>query len=162
MLRAIDAALAAIDETSTRMEGYDVDMKNIFDGFDPDRHADEAKRRWGHTDAYKVSMRRTKSYTESDWHKLRDEQASIYADAFAALAAGAAPSDERAMDVAERHRLSIDRWFYPCSAAVHCGLATLYEADERFAANIDKHGPGLTKYLVAAIRANAERCSASF
>lgn len=30
-------------------------------------------------------------------------------------------------------------------------------ADSRFAANIDKHGSGLTPYLVAAIRANAAR-----
>jgi hypothetical protein len=37
------------------------------------------------------------------------------------------------------------------------GLATLYETDGRFAENIDKHSPGLTPFMVAAIRANAER-----
>jgi hypothetical protein len=67
------------------------------------------------------------------------------------------PDDPAAMAVAERHRLSIDRWFYPCSLAMHKGLADLYEADQRFAHNIDKHAPGLTTFLVAAIRANAER-----
>jgi hypothetical protein len=40
-------------------------MKKIFDGFDPDEYADEAKERWGDTDAYKISMQRTKSYTEA-------------------------------------------------------------------------------------------------
>ena len=58
---------------------------------------------------------RTKSYTEADWQKLKDEQAAIYADALAAREAGVRPDEPRAMDVAERHRLSIDRWFYPCS-----------------------------------------------
>ena len=62
-----------------------------------------------------------------------------------------------AMDIAERHRLSIDRWFYPCSHAMHVGLASLYEGDSRFAENIDKHGKGLTGFLVAAIRGNAKR-----
>ena len=40
---------------------------------------------------------------------------------------------------------------------MHCGLADMYEADNRFAENIDKAGPGLTKFLVASIRANARR-----
>jgi hypothetical protein len=60
------------------------------------------------------------------------------------------------MAIAERHRLAIDRWFHPCGAAMHCGLASLYEADTRFSTNIDKHGEGLTAFLVAAIRASAE------
>lgn len=156
MIRAIDAALEAVEKTH-EMEDAKVDMKMIFDGFDPDQYADEAKRRWGHSDAYKVSAQRTKAYTEADWLALRDEQAAIYADAHAALSAGTRPDEPAAMDVAERHRLSIDRWFYPCSAAMHHGLADLYEADQRFAQNIDKHGAGLTKFLAAAIRANAQR-----
>src|SRR5688572_19014518 len=62
MIRAIDTALTAIEEKDMG----NVDMKKIFDGFDPDQYADEAKQRWGHTEAYKVSAKRTKSYTEAD------------------------------------------------------------------------------------------------
>ena len=153
MIRAIDAALTAIEEKHMGK----VDMKKIFDGFDPDQYAEETKQRWGHTDAYKVSARRTKSYTEADWQKMRDEQAAIYADALAARDAGVRPDEPRAMDVAEQHRLSIDRWFYPCSAKMHSGLADLWEADRRYADNIDKFGAGLTEYLAAAVRANAQR-----
>jgi hypothetical protein len=47
------------------------------------------------------------------------------------------------MDIAERHRLSIDRWFYPCSPALHRGLASMYKSDDRFRQSIDKHGEGL-------------------
>ena len=43
------------------------------------------------------------------------EQTAIYDHAYAALQAGKTPTDEAVMDIAERHRLSIDRWFYPCS-----------------------------------------------
>jgi hypothetical protein len=36
----------------------------------------------------------------------------------------------------------------------------MWETDTRFEANIDKHGgPGLTRYLAAAVRANAKRGS---
>jgi len=161
MIRAIDAALTVIEETEMKPESK-VDMKKIFDGFDPDQYADEAERRWGGTDAYKVSMQRTKSYTEADWRKLGDEQGAIYADAMAALAAGLPADDERAMDIAERHRLSFDRWFYPCSTKMHAGLADMWETDRRYADSIDKYGggAGLTTYLAAAVRANAKRSGA--
>ena len=67
------------------------------------------------------------------------------------------PTSPAAMDIAERHRLALDKWFYPCSKAMHAGLADMYEADERFRASIDKAGDGLTTFLSAAIRANAVR-----
>ena len=132
-------------------------MKQIFDGFDPAQYEAEAEQRWGHTDAYAESARRTKSYTPADWEKLRDEQASIYGALVSAMKSGKTADDEAVMDIAEQHRLSIDRWFYACSHAMHRGLADMYEADERFAQNIDKFGEGLTPFLAAAIRANAAR-----
>jgi DNA-binding transcriptional MerR regulator len=159
MIRAIDAALVLVgggDEA--KREGTVMDLKKIFDGFDPAEHEQEAKQRYGGTDAYKIAEQRSKSYTEEDWRRFRDEQGAIYADAVAAMKSGKAPTDVVAMDVAERHRLSIDRWFYPCSPAMHRGLADLYETDQRFRDNIDKHGaPGLTTFLSASIRANAQR-----
>ena len=88
---------------------------------------------------------------------MKEEQAAIYSAAARAQGAGKKPDSPEAMDIAEEHRLSIDRWFYPCSHAFHRGLADMYEADPRFAANIDKFGEGLTPFLSAAIRANAAR-----
>jgi MerR family transcriptional regulator, thiopeptide resistance regulator len=154
MIRAVDAALAVLDDKGS---GETMDMKEIFDGFDPSKYEEEVQQRWGNTDAYQESKKRTKRYTQEDWKKLAAEQFAIYADAVAAMKAGKKPSDDDVMDIADRHRLSIDRWFYPCSVALHCGLAEMYESDGRFAANIDKHGEGLTVFLVAAIRANAGR-----
>jgi len=161
MVLAIDAALAALEDAVDKEDTYvgtKVDLKKIFDGFDHEKYEDEAKQRWGTTDAYKVSQRRWTSYTEADWLRCKEEQGAIYAEAFAALKAGIAPDDERAMDVAERHRLSFDRWFYPCSRKMHANLADMWEADTRYATNIDKQGgEGLTKFLAAAVRANAAR-----
>jgi hypothetical protein len=132
------------------------DMQQLFDGFDPSQYEEEARERWGNTDAYRISHERTKRYTEADWRALKDEQAAILTDLARAQAAGKAADDPEVTAIAERHRLSIDRWFYPCNHAMHVGLAGLYEGDPRFAANIDKHGAGLTPFLAAAIRANAK------
>jgi DNA-binding transcriptional MerR regulator len=157
MLAAIDAALTALDQGDTTMT--QLDIKDIFAGFDPEQYTDEAEQRWGNTDALRVSAQRAKSYGEADWRKIKDEQAAILADAAAAQRDGAPADAPRAMDIAERHRLSIDRWFYPCNHRTHCGLADLWQSDRRFADNIDKHGAGLTDYLGAAVRANANRAA---
>jgi DNA-binding transcriptional MerR regulator len=150
IIRALDRALAMEDPMTT-------EMKSLFDGFDPAQYEAEARDRWGDTDAYRVSRERTRRYTKADWTAIRDEQTAIYADAAAALAAGKAPTDADVLAIAERHRRAIDRWFYPCSAAMHAGLADMWEADPRFRENIDKHGAGLTAFLAAAVRANARR-----
>jgi DNA-binding transcriptional MerR regulator len=154
MIRAIDSALVLLDESYS---GDNMNMKDLFDGFDPAKYEAETQARWGHTDAYKESAKRTKSYTKEDWKHIQAEQAAIYGDAFAAFAAGRSADSVQAMDIAERHRLSIERWFYPCSSAMHVALADNYEADVRFSENIDKYGAGLTPFLASAIRANARR-----
>ena len=138
-------------------QGDTVDTKDLFDGFDPSKYEEEAKARWGNTDAHAESKKRAQRYTKEDWKNLEAEQSAIYAAAAAAMEAGKDPGSEEAMDIADRHRLSIDRWFYPCSVAFHERLAAMYEGDARFAENIDKHGAGLTTFLAEAIRANAAR-----
>jgi DNA-binding transcriptional MerR regulator len=157
MLRAVDAALEHLDRgAAAPPEGETLELKQIFDGFDPSKYEVEAEQRWGNTDAFAESKRRTQRYTKDDWQRLAAEQAAVYDDAFRALAAGKSPADPDVTAVAERHRQTIDRWFYPCSHAMHRGLADMYEQDGRFAANIDKHGAGLTPFLAVAIRENAK------
>ena len=162
MIRAIDTALACMDEARRRpaRDGTttgEINMADLFNGFDPSRYEEEARQRWGNTEAYARMEKRTKAYTPDDWKALKAEQGAVYAAALAALKAGKAPSSTEAMDIAERHRLSIDRWFYPCSHTMHQGLASMYESDDRFRQSIDTHGEGLTTFLAEAIRANAER-----
>jgi MerR family transcriptional regulator, thiopeptide resistance regulator len=152
MMRAIDAALAAIDGRQGVLK-----MEQLFEGFNPSQYEEEARGRWGGTDAFAEAGKRTKRYSADDWNAIKAEQSSIYADAYAALKAGRGPRDIAVMDIAERHRRSIDRWFYPCSHEMHQGLAAMYEGDDRFRQSIDGHGEGLTPFLAEAIRANASR-----
>jgi MerR family transcriptional regulator, thiopeptide resistance regulator len=158
MLRAVEAALTTLTEGERTMKDMShEEVIALFDGFDPAQHEAEAEARWGHTDAYAESARRTREYTKADWVRYKDEVHAIMSDAAALFGAGAPPQGEDARAIAERHRCTIDRWFYPCSATMHENLADMYEADARFAANIDKYGDGLTAWLAAAIRANAAR-----
>ena len=157
MIGAVDRALEMLDDKSG---GDAMTMERIFDGFDPSKYEAEAEARWGEMDAYRESSRRTETYTAEDWTAIRDEQSAIYQDMAAAMLAGKSADNDDVMAIAERHRLSIDRWFYPCDADMHRGLADLYGGDDRFAASIDAYGDGLTPFLAEAIRANARRHAA--
>jgi MerR family transcriptional regulator, thiopeptide resistance regulator len=153
MLRAVDAALAVVGRDP---EKGTMDMKELFNGFDPSVYEAEVEERWSGP-AVDESKRRVKSYTADDWKRWKAENAALYGDAAAAMRRGVDPASPEAQALAERHRLSIDSWFYPCSHAMHAGLADMYEADDRFRASIDAAGEGLTTFLAAAIRANAAR-----
>jgi MerR family transcriptional regulator, thiopeptide resistance regulator len=151
MLISIDAAIARHEPGQTTMN-----TEQLFDGFDAQAHEAEAQRRWGNADPWRTSVECTSGYTKARWREILQESAGLYDEAHALQAAGHAPESPAARDLAERHRQHVERWFYRCDHSMHRGLADLYESDERFAANIDRHGDGLTLWLTAAMRANAD------
>ena len=118
-------------------------------------HTEEAERRWGGTDAYRESARRTAHYTKDDWRRARAESDEWGLRLAAAMAAGEPADGVRAMDLAEEHRAHISRWSYACSLELHTGLADLFVADPRFTAYYEKIRPGTARYLHDAIHANA-------
>jgi hypothetical protein len=125
--------------------------------FDPKAHEAEAQERWGGTDAYQESRRRTRDYSPEQWQAIKAELDGIEARLAALLSSGAAPDSPAAMAAAEAARLHIDRWFYPCNHAMHAGLAEMYTADDRFKAHYDDRAEGLAHFVADAIRANAVR-----
>jgi MerR family transcriptional regulator, thiopeptide resistance regulator len=127
----------------------------VFGNFDPDEYADEAEERWGGTDAYKESARKTAKYTKDDWQRIQRETADLMARWIAALDAGVPADSQAAMDLAEEHRQQISEYFYECSLEIHTGLAEMYLADERFTANYENQRQGLAQYVHDAILANA-------
>jgi MerR family transcriptional regulator, thiopeptide resistance regulator len=135
------------------------EMKEVFGSFDPEEHADEAEQKWGNTDAYRESQRRTKTYDKQKWLEIKAEAEQISTQLAKAMKDGHAATSEVAMDLAERHRRHISKWFYDCSYEIHQGLGEMYTADPRFAQNYDAVAPGLSAYIRDAITANADRAS---
>ena len=154
VIRAVDRVLKALQEGKTMSNE---EMFEGFDSFDSGPYAEEARERWGDTDAYRESRRRAKQYTKADWARMKEESEEPAQALLALMQAGRKPTDPEAMDAAERARLHIDRWFYPCSREFHANLAAMYEADARFGDNYERRAPGLRDFVVSAIRANAAR-----
>ncbi|MFE6742213.1 MerR family transcriptional regulator [Streptomyces tubercidicus] len=129
----------------------------VFGDFDPDDHAAEVEERWGHTDAYKESVRRTAAYTKEDWKRLTTELDAVHRKMADLLAQGVPADSAAAMDVAEEHRRFICGAYYDCAYELHSCLGEMYVSDERFTATYEAIRPGLAVYLRDAILANAAR-----
>src|SRR3954464_13397408 len=145
-------------EMEAQQMGISLTPEERFEGFgeqDPSQH--EAEERWGDTDAWAQSKRRTAAYTKEDWLRIRDESAGIEQRLAEALRAGVAPESERAMDVAEEHRQHICRWFYDCPPAMHPGRGRMYVEDGRFPAHYEAVPPGLAQFVSTAVQANPAR-----
>ena len=138
--------LVAIDGMLAQMDG--VKMMNVEESFAA--FNEEAEARWGHSAVFQESAKRTASYSEQDWEVIHEENSQVLGALAQAMNEGSEPGEIG--ELVEGHRLHIERWYYPCSREMHRKLADLYESDPRFAENIDKHGAGLTEYLIEAIR----------
>jgi hypothetical protein len=133
------------------------EMKELFgDGFS-DEYQQEARDRWGETDAWKQSAERTKRYTKADWEQVKAEMEETHAAFVRAKRSGQPPTSEAAMDAAEQHRLHIHNRFYDLSPEFHRNLADMYVADPRFTKTYEDLEAGLAQYVRDAIHANADR-----
>ncbi|WP_320776517.1 MerR family transcriptional regulator [Streptomyces sp. CRN 30] len=129
----------------------------VFGEHDPEQYQEEVRERWGDTDAYRESQRRTAAYTKEDWKRVGERFDGVHARVAGLMAEGAAPDSTEAMDAAEEHRQVITGSYYACGHEMHTGLGEMYVADPRFTATYDAIRPGLARYLRDAIVANAAR-----
>ena len=154
--RMVSAVEKALEARTMGINLTPEERFEVFGDFDPDQHAAEVEERWGDTDAYRESARRTKGYRKADWQAIKAEGQAAVDQLVAAMQAGKPADSPEAMEGAEAHRAQIDRWFYPCSYEMQVGLAEMYLADPRFTATYEKIAPGLARYVHDAIKANAD------
>jgi len=100
-----EAILGLIDKTLISLEGgarmTKEEMFEVFGDFDPSEYEEEVQQRWGDTDAYKESAKRTARYTKQDWARFKAESEANGTKMVALFDEGVTPTDPRAMDVAE-------------------------------------------------------------
>ncbi|XOQ47974.1 MAG: MerR family transcriptional regulator [Eubacteriales bacterium] len=112
-------------------------------------YAEEAKARWGNTDAYRESEKKTAGYQKEDWQKVETESSGIL-KAFAQIRRQSADSPE-AQALVKRWQDFISAKFYTCTKEILAGLGEMYTADERFRKNIDQYGGGTAEFMAKAI-----------
>lgn len=166
-IRRLEEMRAAVERhLEARQMGIDLTPEEMLEVFgaeyaaNHDAYQAEAEERWGGSDAWAQSRRRTSRYSRDDWTQAMADQQAAAQQLVDALATGLPPDSPEAMDAAEAHRQQITRWFYDCSHEIHRGLADMYVQDPRFTQTYEDMAPGLAAYVRDAIHANAERAGA--
>src|SRR3954453_4516336 len=96
--------VAAVEkEMEARAMGISLTPEERFEVFgdaDPEQQEAEVQERWGETDAYRESRRRTASYGKEDWLRITAESGSIEQRFASALRSGVPADSPEAMDIA--------------------------------------------------------------
>ncbi|MBQ3007723.1 MAG: MerR family transcriptional regulator [Clostridia bacterium] len=114
------------------------------------QYADEAKQKWGGTEAFRESEQKTADYSAEKWGEVNAGLNAVLAE-FAAIKDSVTPGSETAQSLVRKLQTYITDNFYTCTPEILRGLGQMYVADERFRANIDKNGIGTAGFISEAI-----------
>jgi len=146
----IEAMISRLDEA---IGGHGTPKTEVFDMSEIEKakkqYADETKARWGNTQAYAESEKRTAKYSKEDWQQIQSGMTQLF-DAFAAVR-DLDPEDARVQALVKDWQQYITDHFYACTDEILAGLGQMYVCDERFKANIDQSGEGTAACMSRAI-----------
>ena len=123
---------------------------DVFDKTKIEEYKQEAKEKWGGTEAFKESVQKAAGRTAAQETELADGLMDVFRE-FGALRGSAPESAEAQKKVAQLQQYITDH-YYTCTKEILKGLGQMYTADERFRSNIDKAGgDGTAEFAAKAI-----------
>lgn len=112
----------------------------VFDTKKLDEYAEEAKKNWGETDAYKEFEEKAKGRTKAQDQQAGFEIMELFVEFGGMLKDGASPADEDVQDQVKKLQNFITENFYTCTNQILAGLGKMYAGGGEFTENIDKAG----------------------
>jgi len=138
-----------IEAVDSAMKGENI--MNAFENREYDQYRNEAKQRWGETDAYKEYEKKNKGRSKDSSRAIFDGIDDVMHEFALCMLDGASPDSASAQALVKKLRTYITENFYTCTTSILAGLGQMYVADERFKNNIDKHGDGTAAFISEAI-----------
>ena len=114
-------------------------------------YEEEARERWGNTDAYREHEQKSKNYTKEKWAEANDGLMAIFAEFASYKNSGVSADSAETQELVAKLQAYITEYYYTCTDEILAGLGKMYVADERFKKNIDKYGEGTAEFVSAAI-----------
>ncbi|MBQ3046181.1 MAG: MerR family transcriptional regulator [Clostridia bacterium] len=115
------------------------------------QYADEAKQRWGSTDAFKEYEQKTEGCSAEKQSNIVAGLNKVIAE-FAAIKDSVSPESEAAQALVKKLQQYITDNFYTCTPEILKSLGQMYVADNRFKSNIDENGEGTAEFISEAIK----------
>ena len=114
-------------------------------------YKNEARSRWGATDAYREHEQKTKNYTKEKWAEASDGMMAIFAEFAVRKNNGFAANSPEVQSLVGKLQDFITENYYTCTNEILADLGKMYVCDERFKKNIDKYGEGTAEFASKAI-----------
>lgn len=146
----IDNLISLVDQTlkgETDMSFKQFDASEFENS--KQKYAEEAKQRWGSTNAYAEYSKKTKDYDDPQWKLLNGEGAEILRQ-FGEIR-HLDPASIEAQALVKKWQDFITANFYTCTKPILSCLGQMYIDDERFTQNIDRNGEGTALFMATAI-----------
>ena len=115
------------------------------------QYEDEAKQRWGGTDAYKESQAKTADYSKEKWNDVLAGMNGIFAEFAEGKKCGESADSDTVQRLVKKLQDYITANFYHCADNILAGLGQMYVCDERFKNNIASNGEGTAVFVAEAI-----------
>ena len=120
------------------------------------RWKQEARERWGDTEAFRESEKRTSRRTRAENAQTGEGMMELFGRFGSAKAL--APDSVEAQLLAAQLQAYITEHYYPCTTEIFAGLGAMYTSDERFRENIDRRGgAGTAAFASEVIRIFCEK-----
>ena len=116
------------------------------------QYEDEAKQRWGGTDAYKESQEKTSGYSKEKWNDVLAGMNGVFAEFAECKKCGESADSDTAQSLVKKLQDYITANFYCCTDDILAGLGQMYVCDERFKNSINKNGEGIAEFVAEAIK----------
>jgi DNA-binding transcriptional MerR regulator len=153
LVQTIDKTLKKINK-QTIMK--DEELYGNFSKEEMERYTEEAREKWGRTEAFKQSEVRVKKMGKEGLKKVLTESGKLTVEIAECMKNGEKPTNEKAQKLIARHYDGL-RAFYEPNLELYRGLAEMYVADERFKQNYEKVAPGLAEFMRGAMIAYCDK-----
>lgn len=143
LVKTIDKTIKKINQEIT------MDDKELYGNFskeEMEKYTEEARQKWGNTDAFKQSQERVRKMGKEGLNKVLKASGKLTVEIADAMKAGLDPKSEEVQKLIAKHYDGL-RAFYEPSLEIYRGLANTYVADERFKVNYENVTKGLALFM---------------
>lgn len=146
----LDRLVQTIDKTIKKInKEIHMEDKELYGNFskeEMDKYAEEARQKWGNTEAFKQSQERVQKMGKAGLAKVIQEAGELTQEIAAAMKNGQDPKSEAVQKLIARHYNGL-RAFYEPNLAMYRGMAKMYVDDPRFKTNYENVAVGLAQFM---------------
>lgn len=146
----LEKLLHTIDKTiNTLNKNKPMNNDELFSSFSLqqiEKYTNEAKEKWGHTEAFKQSQKRVGKMSKSEIKKISDEQIELAQNIAEYMKSKLSTESIKTQKLIEKHYNQL-RYFYEPTKEIYKGLADIYVSDPRFKLYFENISLGLAQYM---------------